>query len=70
MSFSRLRSSTKASAPVMANGTANSTPSGRPQRSYSAARIRYTITSAKPKANTDALPVRFSWNAWPVHAMV
>ena len=27
------------------------------------------MTIAKANAKADALPVRFSWNAWPVHAI-
>jgi hypothetical protein len=30
--------------------------------------MRKTITMAKANAKAEALPVRFSWNAWPVHA--
>ncbi len=69
MSLSRLRIHVKPSAPASANGMAISTASGRPHRSYSAARIRYTMMIAKPNAKIDALPVRFSWYACPVHSI-
>ena len=63
------RRNTASNAPVSAKGTASTTASGTPQRSYSADRMRYTMMSAKPKANTLALPVRFSWKACAVQAM-
>jgi len=53
----------------MPNGSASSTDNGRLQRSYWAERIRNTMTMANMKAMIEARPVRFSWNAWPVHAM-
>ncbi|MNT62168.1 hypothetical protein D3C72_1998620 [compost metagenome] len=70
MSFSSPRSQLATSAPNTANGTAVSTAIGSVQRSYCAARIRNTITSAITNTVDEAPPVDCSWNAEPVHARV
>ena len=50
-----------ASAPNVPNGSASSTDSGSDHFSYCAARIRNTMITARPSANVDAPPERFSW---------
>jgi len=52
---------TAASAPNVPNGSASSTDSGSDQRSYCAARIRNTITTARPSAKPAAPLDFFSW---------
>ena len=69
MSFDMPRASTATSAPRTANGTARSTASGSDQASNCAARIRKVMMIAKVNANSDALPMRRSWKAWPDQAM-
>jgi hypothetical protein len=62
------RSHTAISAPKMPNGMASSTENGSDHFSYSAARIRNTMTAAMISATDAALDTRFSWKAAPVHS--
>ena len=59
---------TAISAPKVPNGRASITDSGSDQRSYSAARIKNTMITARPKAIPVVPELRFSWNAEPVHS--
>jgi hypothetical protein len=69
MSLGMPRISTATRAPSMAKGTAMITASGSDHFSYWAARIRKTMMMPNTKAMTEALPVRFSWKAWPTHSV-
>ncbi len=61
----RPRSHTAASAPKVPKGSAISTDSGSDHFSYCAARIRNTITTARPSARPEVPAERFSWNDAP-----
>src|ERR1051325_2528152 len=52
---------TAASAPNVPNGIARSTESGSDHFSYCAARIRNTMTTARPSARPEVPAERFSW---------
>src|SRR4030095_2300572 len=56
------------SAPKTPNGIAINTDSGSDHFSYWAARIRNTIKTARPSANVDAPPERFSWYDVPLQS--
>jgi hypothetical protein len=55
------RSQTAASAPKVPNGSASSTDSGSDHFSYCAARIRNTMTAARPSARPEVPLDFFSW---------
>jgi hypothetical protein len=55
-------------APSMAKGTAMITASGSDQLFVLRGQDQEDHDDAEAEGETEALPVRFSWKAWPVHS--